>query len=304
MNFGVFILGNSSATPSYQRHPSAQVINFNERLFLIDCGEGTQIQFNRYKIKYHRINHIFISHLHGDHYLGLMGLLFTLHLQGRTNDLHIYSHRELKEIIDLQLKVSDTGLRYKLVYHSLHSHDEIIYEDDNIIVETIALNHRIPCCGFLFKEKEKPRNLIKEKIEQYNIPLSAYASLKEGQDYLKKETGEIIKNEELTILPRKTRTYAYCSDTLYNEEIIPKIQGVNLLYHEATFLHEMINRANETFHTTSLQAAQLAKKAQVKKLLIGHFSARYKDLNDILIEAQSIFPNTLLAIEGEYFLIP
>jgi ribonuclease Z len=301
MTFEVSILGSSSATPTLQRHPTAQVLNVNERFFLIDCGEGTQMQMNRFKIKFQRINHIFISHLHGDHYLGLMGLLSTMHLQGRTNDIHIYSQAELRDIIELQLNLSETRLRYTIHYHPVqYDKSRIIFEDEEVRVETIILNHRIPCTGFLFKEQPRKRNLIKDQLTRFNIPLSAINDLKNGKDYTT-EQGKVLKNQELTTAPKPSRSYAYCSDTIYDESLIPIIQNADLLYHESTFLNDMLERAVETYHTTSLQAATIAKKAGVEKLLLGHFSARYKDLEPFLTEAKTVFENTMLAMEGQRF---
>ncbi|HNR47723.1 MAG TPA: ribonuclease Z [Bacteroidia bacterium] len=301
MNFEVTILGSSSATPIFQRHPTAQVLNIRERFFLVDCGEGTQAQFLKYKVRLSKITHIFISHLHGDHYLGLVGLLSTMHLQGRTNEIHVYGQAELMDVIELQLRLSMTRLRYQIIFHPIkHFAPAIILEDEDMIVKTIILNHRIPCTGFLFKEKPKPRKLLVNKLQQYNIPFSFYGKLKDGFDY-RDVDGNVIANDELTISSRAPRSYAFCSDTVYDESIINEIRGVDLLYHEATFLHDMVERAQTTFHTTSLQAATIAKKAEVKKLIIGHFSARYKELHPLLDEARTVFPNTELAIEGNRF---
>ncbi len=301
MNFEVTILGSSSATPIFQRHPTAQVLNIRERFFLVDCGEGTQAQFLKYKVRLSKITHVFISHLHGDHYLGLVGLLSTMHLQGRTNEIHIYGQAELMDVIELQLRLSMTRLRYQIIFHPIkHFAPAIILEDEDMIVKTIILNHRIPCTGFLFKEKPKPRKLLVNKLQQYNIPFSFYGKLKDGFDYRDLD-GNIISNTELTIPSRKPRSYAFCSDTIYDESIINEIRGVDLLYHEATFMHDMVERAQTTFHTTSFQAATIAKKAEVKKLIIGHFSARYKELQPLLDEARTVFPNTELAIEGNRF---
>ena len=303
MIFEVSILGSSSATPIYQRHPTAQVLNIHERLFLVDCGEGTLIQMNRYKIKFHRINHIFISHLHGDHYLGLVGLLSTMHLQGRVSEIHIYCHEHLKEIVDIQLKYSETTLRYPLRFH-FHNplKSELIFEDDTIEIRTIILNHRIPCTGFLFSEKPGLRKLIKEKLHQYQIPVEIYQDLKNGKDFITAD-GNKISNSELTTDPRLPRSYAFCSDTSYDERIISSIKNINLLYHEATFLSDKAGRAEETFHSTAEQAALIAKKANVKRLIIGHFSARYKNLYPLLEEAREVFTETTLAIEGDTFKI-
>lgn len=303
MNFEISILGSSSATPIYQRHPTAQVIKVHERIFLVDCGEGTLIQMNRFKIRFHKINQIFISHLHGDHYLGLLGLISTMHLQGRTADLHIYGQKELKEIIDIQLKYSETTLRYTIHFHRLDAEkDMLIYADEDLEVHTIALKHRIPCTGFLFKEKPRLRKLQRNMLAQYSIPLTAYDDLKNGNDFVT-ETGQIIPNNEVTTDPRAPRSYAFCSDTIYDERLVSVVNGVDLLYHEATFMNDKRERAMETFHSTAEQAATIALKAGVKRLIIGHFSARYKNLYPLLEEARAIYPNATLALEGDRFII-
>lgn len=303
MIFEVGILGSSSATPIYQRHPTAQVINFHERFFLIDCGEGTLIQMNRYKIKFHRINHIFISHLHGDHYLGLLGLISTMHLQGRVSTLHIHGPNDLKEIIDIQLKYSETTLRYPVEFHSIDpKNPSVLYDDEDVSISSIILSHRIPCTGFLFTEKPRQRKLKKDKLAQFNIPVTFYNELKAGKDYIDEE-GKTVPNSALTIDPRKPRRYAFCSDTIFDERLISIVKGVDLLYHEATFLSDKADRAKETFHSTAAQAATIAKEAGVRRLIIGHFSARYKNLYPLLEEAKSVFPETTLAIEGDRFSI-
>ncbi|MBK9540690.1 MAG: ribonuclease Z [Bacteroidetes bacterium] len=303
MIFEVGILGSSSATPIYQRHPTAQVINFHERFFLIDCGEGTLIQMNRYKIKFHRINHIFISHLHGDHYLGLLGLISTMHLQGRVSTLHIHGPHDLKEIIDIQLKYSETTLRYPVEFHSIDpKNPSVLYDDEDVTISSIILSHRIPCTGFLFTEKPRQRKLKKDKLAQFNIPVTFYNELKAGKDYIDEE-GKTVPNSALTIDPRKPRRYAFCSDTIFDERLISIVKGVDLLYHEATFLSDKADRAKETFHSTAAQAATIAKEAGVRRLIIGHFSARYKNLYPLLEEAKSVFPETTLAIEGDRFSI-
>ena len=303
MIFEVGILGSSSATPIYQRHPTAQVINFHERFFLIDCGEGTLIQMNRYKIKFHRINHIFISHLHGDHYLGLLGLISTMHLQGRVSTLHIHGPQDLKEIIDIQLKYSETTLRYPVEFHSIDpKNPSVLYDDEDVTISSIILSHRIPCTGFLFTEKPRQRKLKKDKLAQFNIPVTFYNELKAGKDYID-EDGKTVPNSALTIDPRKPRRYAFCSDTIFDERLISIVKGVDLLYHEATFLSDKADRAKETFHSTAAQAATIAKEAGVRRLIIGHFSARYKNLYPLLEEAKSVFPETTLAIEGDRFSI-
>ena len=301
MIFEVTILGSSSATPTAFRHPSSQVLNINEKLFMIDCGEGTQIQLIRYKIKYQRINHIFISHMHGDHYFGLVGFLSTMHLQGRNTPLNVYGPPELEQILQLQLNNNGNHLNYEIIFQAIDQlNSSIIFEDKELHVETIILNHRIPCTGFLFKEKERPRKLIRDKVIEYDLPISAYHDLKDGKDYID-ENGKVYKNEDFTTAPRAPRSYSYCSDTIYSESILPQIENTDLLYHETTFMNESLLRAQETFHTTSLQAGIIAAKAKAKKLIIGHFSARYRDLQPLLAEARSQFENTFLATEGEKF---
>ncbi len=303
MTFEVLILGSSSATPIFNRHPSAQVINIHERFFLIDCGEGTQLRLMDLRVKFHRINHIFISHLHGDHYLGLVGLMSTLHLQGRTEPLHLYAVPALKEIIDIQFLHSQTVLKYELIFHPLGEQGgELILEEDNLKVKTIALNHRIPCVGFLFNEHIAPRKLIIEEVRKAEIPLTFYQNLKAGEDY-KNEQGVVVSNSSVTTAARASRSYAYCSDTAYSESVVKVVAGVDLLYHESTFTSEMAERAADTFHSTAQQAGMVAAKANVKQLLIGHFSARYKDLIPMLNEARQEFANTHLAIEGTRFRI-
>lgn len=298
-NFELTILGCSSATPTSKRNPTAQLLNIAERFFLIDCGEATQIQLRRFKLKFQRINHIFISHLHGDHYLGLMGLISSMHLLGRTVELHLYCPAELQEIIEVQFRHSQSYINYKIIYYPhKYINNDLIFDDDRVEVRTIVLNHRIPCCGFVFKEKPLLANISKEVIHQHQLTVEQIIAIKEGGDLIM-DSGEVIKNEKLVLPVIDPRSYAYCSDTCYDERILEYIKGVNLLYHEATFLNEMESRAKETFHTTALQAGMIAKKAEVKQLMIGHYSARYKDLEPLLFETKSVFENTILAIEGE-----
>lgn len=303
MKFEVTILGSSSATPIYNRNPTSQALNVNERLYLIDCGEGTQQQMLRYDVKPSRIDHIFISHLHGDHYLGLVGLLSSMHLNGRKKELKLFGPEHLLEIINLQLKYSETTLQYPIEFTITNADKvELIVDNEDVTVETIPLDHRIACTGFLFREKKRQRKLLKDKLEELQVPVQYYTSLKKGKDYIA-EDGTVYKNETLTIDSEQPKAYAYCSDTIFNPQYFQQINNVNLLYHEATFLHNMLDRAGETFHTTALQAAQIAVQAQAKKLLIGHFSARYKNLDELLDEAKSAFPATELAIEGRTFAI-
>jgi ribonuclease Z len=303
MKFEVTILGSSSATPIFNRNPTAQVLNINEKLYLVDCAEGTQQQMLRFEVKASRIDYIFISHLHGDHYLGLVGLLSSMHLNGRTKLLKIFCPLPLKEIVDLQLKYSETTLQYPVEFIFTKADvAEVILDNQDILVETIPLDHRIPCTGFLFREKKRLRKIIKDRIEELNIPVQYFTALKKGKDY-EAADGTIYKNDTLTIDSAQPKAYAYCSDTLYNPKYFEQINSASLLYHEATFLNDMLDRANHTHHTTALQAAQVALQTNAHKLIIGHFSARYKTLNEFLDEAQNVFPNTELAVEGKTFII-
>lgn len=303
MSFNITILGSSGALPAYGRFPSSQLVEIQNRHFLIDCGEGTQMQLMRFQANLHRINHIFISHLHGDHYLGMMGLIFTMHLLRRTNDLHLYSHTGLDEIITAQLRHSRSAPNFKILFHRLEKGvQEIVYEDDALTVETIPLTHKIPTSGFLFREKIKPRRVDKTKLPQ-GLLIMQIANLKKGHDVVDDAGKLLYKNEELTLPPRRSRSYAYCSDTAYQEQSIEQLREVDVLYHEATFTVDEETKAIETQHSTAAQAALIASKARAKKLLIGHFSARYKDLLPVLEEARKVFPSTELAVEGEVFTI-
>lgn len=257
------------------------------------------MQLIKYRVKAQKINHIFISHLHGDHYLGLMGLISTMHLQGRTADLFIYGPPGLAEIITLQLQYSQTVLNYKIKFQELDTAiRKVIFEDAVLSVETIPLNHRIGCAGFLVREKPKKRRIIKEKLPE-DFSLQNILKLKNGEDIVDEEGNTLFRNEDMTLPPRKSRSYAYCSDTKYEENIIEQIKNVDLLYHEATFLSDREDRARQTFHSTARQAATIAKKAAVGQLLLGHYSIRYRELQPLLIEAREVFENAHLAIEGE-----
>jgi ribonuclease Z len=296
--FELTILGCSSATPTSTRNPTAQLLQVAGRFFLIDCGEATQIQLRKFKIKFQRIDHIFISHLHGDHYLGLMGLLSSMHLLGRTRELHLYCPAGLDEIIQVQLKHSATVLNYTIHYR-FHdpSRQELIFEDEKLTVKTIILNHRIPCCGFLFTEKPKARNLKKEALEEHRIPVSSIQSIRNGADFVNAD-GTRIANSQLAYATLPVYSYAYCSDTCYDQQVINQVRNASLLYHESTFTEEMRQRANETHHSTAMDAGKVAEQAGVGKLVLGHYSARYTDLQPLLDEARSVFPNSVLAYEG------
>ena len=301
LEFELTILGTGSATPAAGRNPSAQVLMHHQRLFLIDCGEGAQMQMRKFHVRSSRINHVFISHLHGDHYLGLPGFLASLHLKNRTAELHLYCHRPLKEILELQFRYSQTHIRFPIVYHFLDPENtEVIYEDDSLEVISFPLNHRIDCNGFLFREKPKPFPVRKEMLEFYKIHPKDIPAIKRGEDYVT-EGGEIIPNQKITHPRPPSATFAYCSDTNYMPQLSEFLKGVDLLYHEATFLHELKKRARETYHTTALEAATLAENAAVKKLIIGHFSARYPSLSEFEEEAKAVFGSTVVAEEGKTY---
>jgi len=299
--FHLTILGNSSATPTSHRNPTAQYLNFYNRCFLIDCGEGTQVQIRRHKLRLSRIQHILISHLHGDHFFGLPGLLSSLHLLNHTADVHLYGPEALFELLNQIFSMSDTRLRFNLHFHPFDaSRSRVIYEDDRMEVSTIPLNHRIPCCGFLFKEKQGLLPIRREAVAQYNLNHAEIMQIKSGADYTDPD-GNLILNSNLTRPAQAPVSYAYCSDTAFYPEVVKQIQGVDLLYHEATFCDDMQARAKETYHSTAREAAKIAELASVKKLLIGHFSARYNTLQSFLDEARQGFPETELAIEGITF---
>ena len=296
----VTILGNNSAVPSHSRHPTSQVLQSGEHLFLIDCGEGSQMQLNLYKIKKSRINHIFISHLHGDHYFGLIGLLNSFALNNRLNDLHIYSPSELKPIIELQMNVIGAKFPYPLYFHNLVQ-EEIIFEDKRLSVECFKVNHRIECWGFLFREKKNPRKININQVRKYKVPSTFFENLHRGEDYIN-DKNELLKNDLLTLPAEPPKSYAYCADTSYYEPICEKIKGIDLVYHEATYLADLEKKAVDRFHSTSKQAAQIAKNAGAKKLLMGHFSSMYDSLEKFKEEACEIFENSEIAEEGVCYL--
>jgi len=298
--FEVTVLGCSSALPTAQRHPTAQLINIAERYFLVDCGEGTQMQLRRYHFRIQRINHILISHLHGDHYFGLVGLLSSMHLLGRTATLHLYHPPGLKEIIELQMRYSGTELAYGIDYREHQPGTQLLFEDKLLEVHGFPLNHRIPCTGFLFREKPRPFSIDKQKAEQYKVPFSQMSQLKEGRDAVLND-GTVIPNHLVTKGQNRSRSYGFCSDTCYDPAVVEQVKGVDLLYHEATFTDEMLERAKQTFHSTAREAGQVALEAGVRQLVIGHFSARYTDTEPLLAEARAVFPNTLAAADGLTF---
>lgn len=296
--FELHILGCGSALPTTRHFPTSQVLNVRDKLFMIDCGEGTQLQFRKSYLKFSRLNHIFISHLHGDHCFGLLGLISTLNLLGRTADLHIYSPVGLEELLKPMLSFFNREMTYQVYFHEFDTKvSALIYEDRSLTVTTLPLRHRMPCCGFLFAEKPTPNHIIREMIDFYQVPLYELNRIKNGADFVTSE-GEVVPNARLTTPSAPPRRYAYCSDTIYQPSLVDYVREVNLLFHEATFADSEMQRAKETFHTTARQAAQLAREAAVKSLLIGHYSARYEDENLLLQEAASVFPQTQLAREN------
>lgn len=296
--FEVNILGCGSALPTTRHFSSSQVVNIREKLFMVDCGEGAQLQLRRSKLKFTRLNHIFISHLHGDHCFGLIGLISTFGLLGRTATLHIYAHEDLEKLLAPQLDFFCKGMTYDVEFHTINpTQAAIIYEDRSVVVSTIPLRHRIPSCGFLFQEKKTPNHIIREMVDFYQIPVFELNRIKNGEDYVTPD-GTVVPNHRLTTPSAEPRSYAYCSDTICLKSIVNQIKGADLLFHEATFMQADEARAKETYHTTAPQAAEIARDASVKQLVIGHFSARYEDENLLLQEARAVFPNTLLAKEN------
>lgn len=298
MKFELTVLGTNSAVPTSSRFPSSHLLNVREKLFLIDCGEGTQMQLRKQRVKFSRLNHIFISHMHGDHVLGLPGLVSTLGLLGRTADLHIHANPELEKIMDPLFNYFGHGLSYKIVYHHINPKSfELIHEDKSMTVHAFPLNHRVPCYGFLFREKELERNIIKDYVDYYKFSIKDMLKLKAGEDFIS-ASGDVVPNSRLTSDPPHARSYAYCTDTRPLEEIVPFISGVDLLYHEATFGDDDVQRLAETYHSSARQAAGIAKKAKVKQLLIGHYSSRYKTPAVLLSQAKEVFIDTIAAKEG------
>ncbi len=303
MALSILILGSGAATPSVNRNPSGILLKSESSSFLIDCGEGTQLQIRKYKESIQRIDQVFITHLHADHYLGLFGLISTQGLLGRERDLEIFAPKGLKEMIDVQLKITNTYLCFKLIIHEVDcSQSLMIFENKDIQVFSYPLNHKIPCSAYVFKEKIKPRNLIPSKITELKIPVYMRNKIKMGEDFID-DSGKIYANRTLTLDPQKPQSFAYFSDTKVLTKAPDVIQGVDLLYHESTFLHDMQSRAEKTYHSTALQAAEFAVKCEVKKLVLGHFSARYNELTDFVLEASKVFANVEVAKDGKQFFI-
>jgi len=297
--FDVNILGCGSATPTLRHLPTAQVVNFRSKLFLVDCGEGTQLELRRRRLAFQKIGHIFLSHLHGDHCFGLIGFLSTLGLTQRGGEIVVHAHGDAERIFRPQLDYFCRDLPYTIrIEPFVPSRSEIIYEDRTLKISTIPLRHRVPAAGFLFEEKERERHLNAEMVRKIGVPLAYYRLIKQGADWTDPETGRRYANEVLTFPPTPSKKYAYCSDTAYNERILPLIEGVDLLYHESTYMHDLAPLAHARWHSTSVQAASIARMAGVKRLCIGHYSARYESLDAMLAEARSVFPETILAQEG------
>ena len=297
------ILGCYAATPRSITNPTSQVLEIKNHTFLIDCGEGTQVQLRKRKLKFSKINHIFISHLHGDHFYGLVGLISTFMLLNRKTDLHVYGPKGIKEIILLQLRFSNSYTGYNLYFHELTSTEsEVVYEDDKVIVKTIPLKHRIYTNGYLFQEKTGERKINIEEVKRHNIETCYFQNIKNGKDITLND-GRMVPNEELTFAPPIPKSYAYCSDTAYDVTIVPIVENVDMLYHETTFLEADLEKANQTLHSTAKQAALIAQKANVKSLLLGHYSTRYDSIELFKTEAESVFPNVYLANDGLVFTV-
>jgi ribonuclease Z len=295
------ILGCYAATPRTFTNPTSQLLEIKNKFFLIDCGEGTQVALRKNKIKFFKINHIFISHLHGDHFFGLIGLISTFSLLKRTTDLHIYGPKGIKEIIELQLKLSKSWTNYELFFHELDSKlPETIFEDKTVIVSTIPLKHRVYTNGFLFKEKLGARKLNVEAVQAYQIDSCYFQNIKNGKDIVL-EDDRVIPNQELTFDPIAPKSYAFCSDTVYDESIIPLIENVDVLYHESTFLQSEEALAKQTLHSTAIEAATIALKANVTQLILGHYSTRYENISLFLEQAQTVFTESYLADDGKTF---
>ncbi len=295
--FEVHILGCGSALPTTRHFPTSQVVNVRDKLFMVDCGEGAQLQFRKCRLKFSRLNHVFISHLHGDHCFGLPGLISTLNLLGRTADLHIHSPRGLGGLLTPLLEYFNRQMTYKVLFHEFDTTGQaVVYEDRSLTVSTIPLRHRMPCCGFLFAEKQGLNHIVREMVDYYQVPVYELNRIKNGADYVAPD-GQVIPNSVLTRPAAPPRRYAYCSDTVCLPAVVPLVKGADLLFHEATFAESEAARARETYHTTASQAAEIAKQAGVGQLLIGHFSARYETEDVLLEEASAVFPRTLLARE-------
>lgn len=299
--FKVHIMGCGSAMPTLRHHPSSQIIEIRGKLFMVDCGEGTQIQLRRYKIRFPKISAVFISHLHGDHCFGLLGMMSTFGMVGRTAPLHVYAPADYESMLTKEIDFFCQRLEFQIEFHPIDTTcRKVIYEDRSLTVETIPLEHRIPCCGYLFKEKPTLPHICRDIIDCYNVPVSQINNIKLGADWTT-EDGEVIPNNRFVVPSDPPRSYAYCSDTRYMSDLYKTVKGVNLLYHESTYIEVDAERARMFYHSTARQAAQVAKASGVGKLLLGHYSARYDDEKIMLSEAKKVFPNSYLTHEGDTF---
>ena len=302
MPLSVLILGSGSALPTLNSNQSAQIVETESELYLVDCGEGTQISLRMHKVRIQRINHIFISHLHGDHFFGLVGLLSTMHMLGREKELNIHGPQGLEEIIRIQFRNAGSHLSFQMNFHTITEFNSIVHEDKKVIVRSLPLNHRIKTFGFLFEEQANLRKLIPSALEKYKVPNYARKEIAKGEDYTNPD-GDVIANHILSEDPVPSKRYAYCSDTAYSEDLLKTLPEVDLIYHESTFLEQDRERADKTYHSTAKDAARIANLSGAKKLLLGHFSNRYKSRDAFLQEARPIFPESYLAEEGERYII-
>lgn len=293
----ITILGNNSALPAYGRHPTCQAITANSEVLLLDCGEGAQVQMQRYGVKWRKLHHIFISHLHGDHYFGLPGLLNSMSLGGRTEPLHLYAPAPLKAILDSIMAVADSQFTYPFNFHPLPDGDAVLVDNDNIKVTCFPVMHRIACHGFVIEEKNKGRKILPEKCQEYGVPQSFFRGLKSGYDYVAPD-GHVVANNLVTTEGPAVKRYAYCADTIFTDSFLPYISGADLVYHECTYLHQDADKAKARYHSTASEAAEIARMAGAGRLLLGHFSSRYKELTPFADEAQVIFPNSEVSVEG------
>ena len=297
--FRIHILGCGSALPTLRDNPSSQIVEMRDKQFMIDCGEGTQLQLRRSRIRFTKLGHVFISHLHGDHCFGLIGMISTFGMLGRTAPLHIFAHKDLQAILQSQIDYFCQGLEFEVIMHAIDPElNDVIYDDRSLTVTTIPLSHRIPCCGFLFKEKPLLPHIRRDLVDMYGIPLSQINNIKKGMDWTSPE-GEVISSDKLTLPSDPPRSYAYCSDTTYDPGIAKMIEGTDTLYHECTYADEERGRARKHFHSTASEAASIARDAHARQLVLGHFSARYDKETAMLKQARAIFPNSVLAAEGK-----
>ena len=297
--FRIHILGCGSALPTLRHNPSSQIVEMRDKQFMIDCGEGTQLQLRRSRIRFTKLGHVFISHLHGDHCFGLIGMISTFGMLGRTAPLHIFAHKDLQPILQSQIDYFCQGLEFEVIMHAIDPElNDVIYDDRSLTVTTIPLSHRIPCCGFLFKEKPLLPHIRRDLVDMYGIPLSQINNIKKGMDWTSPE-GEVISSDKLSLPSDPPRSYAYCSDTTYDPGIAKMIEGTDTLYHECTYADEERARARKHFHSTASEAASIARDAHARQLVLGHFSARYDNETAMLKQARAIFPNSVLAAEGK-----